>query len=715
MRKRAWLFRLLGLACLGLGLAAAAAGAAAYPYPVNPYLSRKGIGSLAEAGEYYAAIWAPATFVDWYAQYFPNTINTVEARYYNAADLGFGRETHCREEYAFTACYVINHGLGAAAPAELAVQDAVSGARALPTVAMVYNYLNEGNPNDVTFYIYDVAGALVQQLALDSQGDKAVPQLCLPCHGGAYDAANNAVSDASFLPFDAGSFAYSDAAGFTRADQEETLRRLNAFVYNSFPDLKIKALIDGWYGGVDAVYTPTRTLDDGYLPAAFNGSDADRALYTEVARPYCRGCHVAQGYALETPAQFDLSTFSSVYQDNDMPHAEVTAHNFWSSRAPAILARSRGWAYRVTTLEDTPPPYNCDSAPCSLREAIIAANADPDLSVIVFDLDGAFTLARAGTGEDLSNTGDLDLRTDVILLGNGAGRTVLDGNGLDRMLHIQPGVHIVIQGVTIRGGLAEDAGGGIRNDGSLLTLNYSVLRDNHTAPGFSGGGLAALAGAITKINQSTIGPGNVSGDLGGGIFNGGSLLEIRNSTISGNSARLGGGLHNNYGSSATLIHTTITLNNASVTGGGVATEDASLTNLGSSILAGNTSPGQSNCYTNTADTSLHASLGHNLLGQDGSAGGCPTTAGDQVLAGGIGTAIATGLQADPAHGVLVHLPHSLSPVLDAIPLGLGCATPSYDARNLARPRDAGNDGSLACDIGAVELITHEAYLPLIAR
>ncbi|MCC7359726.1 MAG: CSLREA domain-containing protein [Anaerolineales bacterium] len=707
MRARSWVFRLLGL-----GLVAAMAGAAAYPYPVNPYLSRKGIGSLAEADEYYAAIVAPATFVDWYAQYFPDTTNTVEARYYNAADLGFGREMHCREEYAFTACYVVNHGLGAAAPAELAVRDTVAGARALPTVAMVYNYLNEGNPNDVMFYIYDVAGALIQQVALDSEGDKAVPHLCLPCHGGDYDAANNAVSGASFLPFDAGSFFYSGQPGYTRAGQEEPLRRLNAFVYNSFPDPKIKALIDGWYGGLDAVYTPTRKLNADYLPAAFDGSDADRALYTEVARPYCRGCHVAQGYALETPAQFDLSAFSSVYQANDMPHAEVTAHNFWSSSAPATLARSRGWAYRVTTLEDTPPPYSCAPDDCSLREAILAANASPDLSVIVFDLDGAFTLAQAGANENLSSTGDLDLRTDVILLGNGAGRTVLDGNGLDRVLHIQTGVHIVIQGVTIRGGLAEDAGGGIRNDGSLLTLNYSVLRDNHTALGVSGGGLAALSGAITRINQSTIGPGNVGGNLGGGVFNDGSLLEIRNSTVSGNSARLGGGLHNNNNSVATLIHTTVAFNHASISGGGVATAGGSSTEAGRSLLAGNTSAGQSNCFS---DAATHTSLGHNLLGQNGSAGGCPMGTGDEVLAGGIVSAIAPGLQPDPVYGVLVHQPHPLGPALDAIPLGVDCATPSYDARNLARPRDAGNDGSLACDIGAVELISHEAYLPLIKR
>ena len=42
-------------------------------------------------------------------------------------------------------------------------------------------------------------------------------------------------------------------------------------------------------------------------------------------------------------------------------------------------------------------------------------------------------------------------------------------------------------------------------------------------------------------------------------------------------------------------------------------------------------------------------------------------------------------------------------MLDAIPLGPDCTTPSYDNRNIARPRDANNTGPLGCDIGSVEL------------
>src|SRR5271170_7297324 len=37
---------------------------------------------------------------------------------------------------------------------------------------------------------------------LDSQGQKAVPGVCMACHGGSYTLATHTVSDARFLPFD---------------------------------------------------------------------------------------------------------------------------------------------------------------------------------------------------------------------------------------------------------------------------------------------------------------------------------------------------------------------------------------------------------------------------------------------------------------------------------------------------------------------------------
>ncbi|NJM42019.1 MAG: hypothetical protein HC853_15340, partial [Anaerolineae bacterium] len=80
------------------------------------WLSLKGVGSATEAGQYYAEIGAPADFNAWKAAYF-NSGTEVVAKYYNAGDLGFGRNMHCKQQAnGDVACYVANHGVGAASP-----------------------------------------------------------------------------------------------------------------------------------------------------------------------------------------------------------------------------------------------------------------------------------------------------------------------------------------------------------------------------------------------------------------------------------------------------------------------------------------------------------------------------------------------------------------------------------------------------------------------
>jgi hypothetical protein len=146
----------------------------------------------------------------------------------------------------------------------------------------------------------------------------------------------------------------------------------------------------------------------------------------------------------------------------------------------------------------------------------------------------------------------------------------------------------------------------------------------------------------------------------------------------------------------------------------VSVGNGSSLQLGRSLVSGNTSPGQANCFV--AGSTL-TSLGYNLLGPNGAAGGCPTVASDRLHAGGLATVLDPELRADPTRGVLVHALRPNSPALDAIPLGPACATASWDARNLARPLDAARDGSLGCDIGAVEVdvFTWLVALPFMVR
>ena len=119
---------------------------------------------------------------------------------------------------------------------------------------------------------------------------------------------------------------------------------------------------------------------------------------------------------------------------------------------------------------------------CSLREAVSAANVQETESptdVVVVPA-GIYRLERLGAGEDLNATGDLDIHDRMILVGAGAGSTVLDGIGFDRVLDARARTEIF--GVTIRNGRVDGDGGGllvrpVSPDGGIF-LRRSVVSGN---------------------------------------------------------------------------------------------------------------------------------------------------------------------------------------------------------------------------------------------
>jgi CSLREA domain-containing protein len=153
------------------------------------------------------------------------------------------------------------------------------------------------------------------------------------------------------------------------------------------------------------------------------------------------------------------------------------------------------WAFFFTVTKFTDTNDGACNTDCSLREAIIDANASPGADTIVLNA-GTYNLTIGGTGEDATTSGDLDITDDLTITGAGSGVTVIDAGGLipgDRALHILTAT-VTISGVTIRNGNGVNAGGGIYQYNGTLTLNNSQLFSN-TAN--YGGGLYVKAGGIT--------------------------------------------------------------------------------------------------------------------------------------------------------------------------------------------------------------------------
>src|SRR5258708_37670707 len=168
-----------------------------------------------------------------------------------------------------------------------------------------------------------------------------------------------------------------------------------------------------------------------------------------------------------------------------------------------------------------------------MRAAIQEANALAGLDTIQL---GAATYVLSGAaGDDAALSGDLDITGDLTLTGAGTASTIIDGGGVDRVLDIDPsgaGVNVTITNLTVRGGnAAGEAGGGIRNRGTL-SLNNVTLSANSS--GINGGGLLNL-GTLTLTNTTV--SGNTAGTHGGGIYNrAGSTPTHPPRTLTGNPA-----------------------------------------------------------------------------------------------------------------------------------------------------------------------------------
>jgi len=205
--------------------------------------------------------------------------------------------------------------------------------------------------------------------------------------------------------------------------------------------------------------------------------------------------------------------------------------------------------FPVTKTSDT-NDLSCD-ADCSLREAILAANASAGADTVTLPA-GTFTLTIIGALEDLCATGDLDVTDDLEIVGSGSSATIISANGLgDRALHVISGV-VEVRDLRIQGGFADGPivsdrnGGGISNE-DRLTVRDCVLLDNQADNG--GGGISNYLGATLAV-AGTVLSGGSAGGLGGGVYNFGGWASLSQCQFLTNASGYDGGAVSNSYSAA---------------------------------------------------------------------------------------------------------------------------------------------------------------------
>ncbi len=201
---------------------------------------------------------------------------------------------------------------------------------------------------------------------------------------------------------------------------------------------------------------------------------------------------------------------------------------------------------------------------CSLREALVSANRDTAIDACVLGSGddvimlsaGHYELSITGAEEDHSETGDLDVRDNVRIIGL-ADDTTIDGNDIDRVFHVL-NAEMSIENLSIEHGRALNGGGLKCEDGGRLEVTNTRLWLNHADE--DGGGIYCRDGLV-MLNSMVYS--NTAGNNGGGIW--AYYLSIRESLFSYNAAgRNGGGISASDGN----VYDSVIEHNSSGNGGG---------------------------------------------------------------------------------------------------------------------------------------------------
>ncbi len=307
-------------------------------------------------------------------------------------DLGYGRKMTGHQNADGTIAFVVeNYLVGDYGPySPFSLQAAIDGVQQwhLGTNGIEFSPGPGGTVNFAKFYTFDpITGARLTQADLDGRGEKAMPGICISCHGGRGDALTppdpttgqplfpkllNSTSRArgdisgQLHAFEPASFDFSTLSGFTRASQEAKIKILNQMVLcatplpygttkpTGFPEDDCRAVanpneyqgtaadsLKAMYGGNGLPQAASNTVDT-YVPSDWQ-ANGQSSLYLSTVSNSCRVCHAMRGTGNQSDINFDTFGKFDSYRDRihahvvergNMPLAKLVYDKYWST--PAI-------------------------------------------------------------------------------------------------------------------------------------------------------------------------------------------------------------------------------------------------------------------------------------------------------------------------------------------------------------------------------------------
>lgn len=367
-------------------------------------------------------------------------LGEVSATFGDMRDLGYGRRMSARQNpdgtiAMFVENYLVNAGdgytytrLNLDAAIAAAQGGAGNGTRFdnrwhVGTNAIEFSPGPNGGAAFVKFYTFNpTTGERLLMANLDGRGAKAMPGICINCHGGRGDPltppgasgkplfplVQNSVSQhrgdvqGRMQMFNLDILDFASTPGFTRAELESTMKTMNKMVLCSYPlptpsafpedacrPAASLASTNEWQGTAAAMLKaayggdglPNPQFLDNYVPSGWLTA-GQSTLYRNVAHSACMTCHRLRGTGNQSDVDFMTYAKFQGYSDRikahvidrgNMPLAKIVSEHFWASAAPnelAVWLESLGLGYTTR-----------DGSGAALRPGRPIADAGPDRTI----------------------------------------------------------------------------------------------------------------------------------------------------------------------------------------------------------------------------------------------------------------------------------------------------------------------------------------------
>ena len=218
-----------------------------------------------------------------------------------------------------------------------------------------------------------------------------------------------------------------------------------------------------------------------------------------------------------------------------------------------ISGISHAESFNVTRYDD-PIPNGCAANDCSLREAVIQANATAVTDTIVLGV-GTYELLQAISGGSDELSFDLDITSDLAIIGQGADLTIVRNatgvaNQHSRVFSIAQ-AEVSLSGLSVRDGSLYDEytlpnvsvrGGCLNATEAVLNLRQVNLNNCRIDETGASGGAIYLRNSTATFVDVRMENNHIENGSGGAIALRYSSADFSNVVIDSNSAYAGGGI-----------------------------------------------------------------------------------------------------------------------------------------------------------------------------